>query len=310
MKVASLDLGSNTFLCLVSEVVKDKGGLPRIEKIYSDNVEIVRLGQDVNKTKRLHPDALIRAEKCLTNFKKIIDQHKPEHILAMATSAARDSENRNELFEIGKKLNIPIEIIPGEKEALITYQGSISGQTENVNRLIVDIGGGSTEFITGDLKQIFQNRSLNIGCVRLTEQFIRNQPTSDSELAAANGFIQQQMQNIVQFTKDNITEILAVAGTPTTLAAAQMRLKEFDAVKIDGFRLTEEDLQQWKEKLQQATLAEKIAMGIPEGRADVILIGVLILLQTLKLFNKTEIIVSTRGVRHGIALEMANRFLP
>lgn len=309
MKVAALDLGSNTFLCLIAEVSKNQSGVPKIDRILSDEVEVVRLGQDVNKTKRLHPDALRRAQACLERFKKTIDLHKPDKILAMATSAARDSDNRDELFQIGKKLNIPIEIIPGEKEAQITYQGSISGQSTNQPRLIIDIGGGSTEFITGDLKQIFQNKSLNIGCVRLTEQFIKSQPTTDQDLATAEKFISEGMQEIASFSTANVSEILAVAGTPTTLAQAQMQLEQFDAQKIDGFKLDQQMLQQWKTKLKNATYEEKIKMGIPPGRADVLLIGVIILLQTLKLFNKNEITVSTRGVRHGIALEIANRFL-
>lgn len=310
MKVAALDLGSNTFLCLIAAVSKSAEGVARIDDIISDNVEIVRLGQDVNKTKRLHPDALIRAKKTLTNFKKIIDQHHPEKILAMATSAARDSENRGELFKIGKELNIPIEIIPGEKEAQITYQGSISGQTSNSNRLVIDIGGGSTEFIIGKKKEIFQNKSLNIGCVRLTEKFISNQPTSQEELNAAQSFITQEFQQLDQFQKYEVDEILAVAGTPTTLAAAHLGLKEFDANKIDGFKFDLKALVEWESKLQNSTLQQKIEMGISEGRADLMLIGVLILIESLKFFRKNEIIVSTRGVRHGIALEMASRFLP
>ena len=308
MKVAALDLGSNTFLCLIAEISKSPQGEFKISKTLSDTVEIVRLGQDVNKTKRLHPDALIRAEACLKNFKQIIDIHKPDKILAMATSAARDSENRSELFEIGKKLNIPIEIIPGEKEALITYQGSISGQTTDQNRMIIDIGGGSTEFITGDLTNIFKNKSLNIGCVRLTEKFFTNQPTATQEVQNAEKFIVENLKQIESFNQQPLFEILAVAGTPTTLAAAELQLKQFDAAKIDGFKISLDSLLNWKTKLQKATLTEKIQMGLPEGRADVILIGVLILIETLKLFNKNQITVSTRGVRHGIALEMANRY--
>jgi exopolyphosphatase/guanosine-5'-triphosphate,3'-diphosphate pyrophosphatase len=310
MKVAALDLGSNTFLCLIAEVSKDSKGNCHIDKLISDQVEVVRLGQDVNKTKRLHADALDRAELCLKKFKIIIDQHRPERILAMATSAARDSENRDELFQIGKSLNIPIEIIPGEKEAMITYQGSLSGQTKDQNRLVVDIGGGSTEFITGSLGEIYDNKSLNIGCVRLTEKFFSNQPTLQSEVDSADRTIQESMQAIKDFTKNQIVEVLAVAGTPTTLASVELGLKEFDAAKIDGQTLTLATLEEWELKLQKSSLEEKIKMGIPAGRADVLLIGVLILIQTLKLFNKDKLTVSTRGVRHGIALEMARRFLP
>lgn len=309
MKVAALDLGSNTFLCLIAEVSKNPKGTTQIDQIISDNVEIVRLGQDVNKTKRLHPDALVRASKTLSNFRRIIDQYHPDKILAMATSAARDSENRDELFKIGKDLNIPIEIIPGEKEAQITYQGSISGQTSDSNRLVVDIGGGSTEFIVGKNKEIIKSKSLNIGCVRLTEKFISGQPTAQSEVISAEHFIADSF-SLEDFQKCAIDEILAVAGTPTTLAAAHLGLAKFDANKIDGFKFNLQMLIDWQKKLQNSTLQQKIQMGIPEGRADLMLVGILILIETLKYFRKNEITVSTRGVRHGIALEMASRFLP
>ena len=302
MKIAALDLGSNTFLCLIAEITKNGLG-----EIISDSVEIVRLGQDVDKTKRLHPDALLRAEACLSRFKKIIERHQPEKILAMATSAARDSVNQNELFEIGRKLNIPIEIIPGDQEASITYQGSVSGLSDNKVLLVVDIGGGSTEFICGDGMGIRKAQSLDIGCVRLTEKIISKQPTSDVEMQTLETVIIDKLSTLNEFPINQIEEILAVAGTPTALVAAM--LGGFDAKKIDGFKLTRSDLLKWKDKFQGATIEEKIRIGIPAGRADVILVGVIILLKTLEKFNKLEITVSTRGVRHGIALEMARRYL-
>lgn len=307
MKVAALDLGSNTFLCLIVEVEKTVAQTYQITKTYADEVQIVRLGQDVGKTKRLHPDALVRAAKTLSDFKKLIDLHKPEKILAMATSAARDSENNQELFKIGSQLGIPIEIIPGEKEAQITFEGSLSGQTENKTRLIVDIGGGSTEFIIGELTQIKQCQSLNIGCVRLTEKFISIQPTPDHEMTAAVKAIEVAFNSLKQSLTLSVDEILAVAGTPTSLVAAQ--LGYFDVQQIDGFKLTKKDLINWQSRLQTASIEEKVKMGLPSGRADVMLIGVLILIQTLQFFDQDHLIVSTRGVRHGIALEMARRYI-
>ena len=307
MKVAALDLGSNTFLCLIADVEKQALGRNKITKIYSDTVEIVRLGEGVEQTKMLSAGALLRAEKCLREFKKIIDLHQPEKILAMATSAARDSQNRNELFEIGKNLQIPIEIVAGPTEAQITYQGATSGLKINKKTLVVDIGGGSTEYILGDLKSIEQSQSLNMGCVRWTEKFITQQPTSNEEVIAAENMIQETLQRLKRYDANSIEEILAVAGTPTALVAAQLGV--FDAEKIEGFQLSLTDLQNWKNKLQAASVQEKIKMGLPQGRADVMLIGVLILLQTLKFFKKNQLTVSTRGVRHGIALEMAHRFL-
>lgn len=303
--MAALDLGSNTFLCLIAEVEKTKSKAIILLQIYSDEVQMVRLGQDVDKTKLLQPEALLRAKKCLSDFKRTIDIYKPEKILAMATSAARDAENKEELISLCEELSIPLEIIAGDKEAQITYFGAISGQVENKKRLIVDIGGGSTELIIGDLTKIQFRQSLNIGCVRLTEKLMVQQPTPESEVLIAEKIIQESMESLTCFSE--VDEILAVAGTPTSLVAAQLGV--FDQKQIEGFALSFTDLQGWKKRLQASSLEEKIKMGFPKGRADVMLVGVLILLQVLMRFKKDKLIVSTRGVRHGIALEMAHRFL-
>ncbi len=301
MKLASLDLGSNTFLCLVSEIENQK-----VTKIYSDEVEMVRLGQGLSASKKFHPDALIRAKNTLTNFRKTLDREKPQAILAMATSAARDAENKEELFKICKDLNIPLEIIPGEKEAEITYRGAVSGLKTAGSRLVVDIGGGSTEFIFGEDQKILAGKSLDIGCVRLTEKFISVQPTPQAEIDKLQNFIREQLQQIIKLAPQMPKEILAVAGTPTTIA--QVELGGFDAAKIDGYVLTEQGLETWLKKLTGLSVAEKIALGYPEGRADVIIVGVITLLETLKAFNLKELTVSTRGVRYGVALELAKRF--
>ncbi len=304
MKVAALDLGSNTFLCLIAEVENQQ-----IKKIYSDHVEVVRLGQGLSQSKLFHPEALIRADQCLSRFEKIITGNKPEKILAMATAAARDAENKEELFKIGKKYNIPIEVIPGEKEASITYQGGTSGlPPSEKNIMVIDIGGGSTEFIFGKGRNLIQGESFNIGVVKLTEKFISHQPTSQDQIINVTKFIDEHIDKALKVQPQGfqVDEILAVAGTPTALAAAQ--IGEFIPEKVDGFSLTQKDLESWRERLTPATIEEKQKMGIPQGRADVILTGVLILLQTLKKFKKEKLTVSTRGVRYGVALEMDRRY--
>jgi exopolyphosphatase/guanosine-5'-triphosphate,3'-diphosphate pyrophosphatase len=303
LKVAALDLGSNTFLCLIAEVLNQQ-----VTKIYSDQVEIVRLGQGLNESKKFHPEALRRADQCLENFSKTIAKHRPEKILAMATSAARDAENREELFKISAKYNIPIEIIPGEKEAAITYQGATSAlKLKNKNLMVLDIGGGSTEIIFGQDLKLIIGESYNIGCVRLTEKFIHAQPTPEVQIQQATQFIQKSLQKATALvSKDfQVDEIIAVAGTPTALAVAH--IGKFDPDLVDGFQLSQESLAQWLNRLAKANVEQKIDMGIPTGRADVILIGVIILLETLKIFKKNHLTVSTRGVRYGVALEMDRR---
>lgn len=303
MKVAALDLGSNTFLCLIAEV--DQNG---VSEIYSDTVEVVRLGQGLLNTNTFHPEALKRADVCLRNFSAIIDKHKPDKVLAMATSAARDARNQQELFDICRKYKIPLEIIPGESEAAITYQGAVSGLGgTDENLMVLDIGGGSTEFIFGRGKTLITGASYDIGCVRLTEKIITHQPTPASEVQQIITSVDPEIAKARAMMPSDfkLDQIIAVAGTPTSLAAAELGF--FDPAKINGYRMSESKLENWQKKLSKSSINEKIEMGIPTGRADVILVGVIILLQTLRRFSLHEITVSTRGVRYGVALEMYNR---
>ncbi len=303
MKVAALDLGSNTFLCLTAEVSQ-----MGITKVYSDDVEIVRLGQELDRTGKFHPDALARADVCLKKFSRIIEAQKPEKILAMATAAARDAENKEELFKVCEKYRIPVDIIAGGAEAGITYLGAISGLSElDKNRLVIDIGGRSTEFIFGRATNLLASESYNIGCVKLTEKFITSQPTSDSEIQNVTLYIDEHIQKAKALLPAyfKLDEIVAVAGTPTSLAAAEIGV--FDASRVDGFKLSKESLTKWLARLSSASVEKKIEMGIPAGRADVILIGVITLLRTLEVFGAERIVVSTRGVRYGVALEIYRR---
>jgi exopolyphosphatase / guanosine-5'-triphosphate,3'-diphosphate pyrophosphatase len=303
MKVAALDLGTNSFLCLIAEVSDGE-----IKKVYSDQVEIVRLGQDVNRTKEFHPEALERARVCLARFKKTIDEHKPQKILGMATSAARDVKNAEELFQMGRDFGIPIEIIPGGKEAEITFNGSTSGLPRDQKvRAVVDIGGGSTEIIAGTSSSILGGRSLNVGAVRLTEMFFNRQPPQAGEILKFEAHLSPLITGLVEELQAfKVNELIAVAGTPTELVAAT--LGEFNVAKIDGYQLTEKNLTDWIRKFKQSGTRERIEnFGISKGRADVILAGTLILENIRKAFGLPRITVSTRGVRYGVALELEKR---
>lgn len=304
MKVAALDLGTNTFLCLICEV--ERGQMTRI---YYDQVEMVRLGQGVQASKKFHPEALQRAEKALTLFKKVIDQHHPERILAMATSAARDVTNAEALFEIGKKLKIPIQIIPGGQEAQITFQGAVSAFASTpTRRLIVDVGGGSTEFIYGSGHAMAWGQSLNIGCVRLKEKYIKMFPVTHGEIEDITMQVRKELDALKRYAEfaspQQIDEVLAVAGTPTELA--RIEVGAFIAEKIDGYRITTKKLEDWIHQLGLRTPEQIVKdYGVAPGRADVLLIGVIILLETLRAVQKSELVVSIRGVRYGVALEVA-----
>ncbi|MGE5085744.1 MAG: Ppx/GppA family phosphatase [Bacillota bacterium] len=299
MKVAALDLGTNTFLCLIAE--GDKSG---ITKIHKDLMEVVRLGQGVDKTGELHPEALERARKCLKAFKAEIDRHQVDKILAMATSAARDARNGQELFNIGKDLGIPIEVIPGEDEARISFLGATGGILDEVNtNLIIDVGGGSTEFIVGRGNHIYFGESLNIGAVRLTERYITHQPIPQTEQENLKEYVKEQVQVLLpQIQMHKPTQILAVAGTPTSIVAIE--IGGFDEKKVDGYFLTKERLKYWVDTFAQTSVEEKRTKFQLGGRADIIFAGASILLQVVDSLNMGGIRVSTKGVRYGVALEM------
>ncbi|WP_415063486.1 Ppx/GppA family phosphatase [Bdellovibrio sp.] len=302
MKVAALDLGTNTFLCLIAE-----GNAEGITKVHKDLMQVVRLGQGVDKTGEFHPEALQRARETLTQFKKEIDLQGVDQILAMATSAARDAKNGRELFKIGEDLGIPIQIIPGEDEARITYQGATAGLADNdKTSLVVDVGGGSTELIVGRGSQILFGESLNIGGVRLTEKLVSVQPVPPHEQTAVEDYIAQELQRVLpELRNERIDQVIAVAGTPTSLVAIEVG--GFDEKKVDGFFLKKERLQYWVREFAATTVEEKKIKYQLGGRADIIFVGASILLAVLEALHLPGMIVSTKGVRYGVALEMLKK---
>lgn len=304
MRVAALDLGSNTFLCLIIDGEIGSDGGPRILKVLSDEVRMVRLGQDVDRTRRFQPEALQRAELALADFQKTIQAFKPDRIVAMATSAARDVENSDALFELGRKYGIPIEIIPGAKEAEITFRGAISGMNVSADAtLVIDIGGGSTEIISGDGPQMKWGQSLDLGCVRLKEKLgLSKNLTAEIELKARQ-VIREQLATLNDTAAGRI---IAVAGTPTELA--RMEVGSFDPEKIDGFIFTREKIESWIRRLAVLTPTQiRETYQVPAGRADVLSLGLLILSETLAFFKASELTVSTRGVRYGVAFVALER---
>lgn len=304
MRVATLDLGTNTFLCLICEA--EDG---HIQAVLEDQVRVVRLGQDVNKTRKLHPDALKRAEECFQEFSQLISDYRPDRVLAFATSAARDVENANELFDLGKRFSIPIQVISGEQEAECTFAGTIDSELQKPVA-IVDVGGGSTEFIIGDKEGIKFRTSLDIGSVRLTERFITGHPIKDDELKNLEQHLTSEISTLTPILKSLPIElkpsrVIAVAGTPTTLSTIDMGLP-FEGEKVHGYRLPLSSIKSWSEKLRLMTVEERQKLaGMEPKRADVIVAGALTLLHSCEVFKCDEVEVSIRGLRYGIAKFMS-----
>lgn len=304
MKVAALDLGSNTFLCLIAEV--DFEG--RIT-VLEDLVEVVRLGQGLANSGRLSPEALQRASECLNKFSLAIQNHKPDRVLATATAAARKAANGAELIALGASLGIPIEIIPGEVEAQITFKGALSKASPTNNHLVIDIGGGSTELIAGTLTGIQFKKSFEIGVVKLREKFIQQFPVTSDVRSTLEREIKNYFSEVPLHDLQGLQSVIAVAGTPTTLAAAA--LGRFEVEKVEGYNFSLDELKRWAEILLNLTpeeIEEKFA--VPKGRSDVLAVGVLILIGALEAIEQSGLTVSTRGLRYGLALQMASEKAP
>lgn len=297
MKIASLDLGSNTFLMLVAEI--ENGS---IKKTVRDELRVTRLAEGVHATKMLQPHALKRADDCLREYAEILAHEKPDKVVAMATSAARDALNGEELFKIGRRHGIDIQIIPGAMEAKISFLGSAFEYADKENILTIDIGGGSTEVVLGLPDDDVVGISLNIGSVRLTELFVTEHPVPKAQVENVQNYVRNELKLLKDFNGRDIKEMVAVAGTATTLAAVA-QAQPYSSKLVHGYKLSVGELSRLRDELAHMDLeTRKAKSGMDAKRADVIVAGSTILLELAQHFGLQNLTVSDRGVRYGIAL--------
>ena len=308
MKIAAVDLGTNSFLCLVAEV--DGREANRTLKVITDVSRVVRLGEKVHENRQFLPAALKRAEVCLDEFQTIIQKHKVDFVIATATSAARDAKNGNELIEMGKARGIPISIIGGDREAELSFIGAVSGIQgwEKKKVLVVDVGGGSTEFVYKEPQKMLRAFSFDVGCVRLTEMFLKKKAQTPIELDAP--LDQNELDELYSFAFEKFKKysdadpslVVAVAGTPTTLACVLQGI-DFEDSKVEGFVFDKSALDKLTRELSEMKLSDrKKVKGLEPLRADIIVTGGKLLSAALEAVNKNQMVVSTRGLRYGAAL--------
>lgn len=296
MKIAALDLGSNTFILLIAEVEGNE-----IKNVVIDETRVVRLGQNLFESGEFHPEALDRAEKCFVDFKKLIDKHKVDKVVSVATSASRDAKNRDQFYALGEKYKIPIKVISGDIEARLTYVGA------GAEGVVIDVGGGSTEVVGKDKTGALLKHSFDLGCVRLNEKFLTKHPTIKSEMVKLSQFIDSKLaekSDLLAALKGN--DLVAVAGTPTTVADILLG-GGFDREKIDNAFIPIDDWNQLLEALCRLTPARRLQIpGMKKGREDVIISGMLILSLLAKNMGAKGFNISTKGVRYGLAIEAAS----
>ncbi len=298
--MAAIDIGTNTILLLIGEVSENGEPYP----IYQAQ-GVARLGKGVDKTGKLHPKNMEKALRILREYKAIVDENRVSKVLPVGTSALRDAANRDEFLNRARKaLGWKIKIISGEEEARLSFLGALSNKADLRGRvLVVDIGGGSTEFVWGTTETMEGRKSLNIGSVRLTEQFFHRDPPSLEEINKLTAYIKSRLSSL-QADIQNPDQLVGVAGTATTLAAMVLRQKEYNSEAIDGFELSLQKVSMLIRKMQAISAKERLKLpGLYPGREDVILAGSILLMEIMKVFGQKELIVSDRGLRFGLLLD-------
>jgi exopolyphosphatase/guanosine-5'-triphosphate,3'-diphosphate pyrophosphatase len=292
MRVAVVDLGTHATRLLVADV---DGG--RIEEVERDLV-FTKLGEDVDKRRRLLPLPIARVRNCLSGYRRRIESLGAERTLAVGTSAIRDAENGEAfLGEIEWSYGFATRLLSGDEEGLLTFRGATSGRPVDDRTLVVDIGGGSTELVTAD----GFHASLELGSVRLTERFLHSDPPTRDELAAAA----EQIRSLLPPPLEH-THAIGVAGTITQLAALDLGLDEYDSDRVHGHRIAAAATAGLLDGLAALPLAErKNIPALEPERAPVIVAGALILRELLAWAGLDEIEASEHDLLHGTALEAA-----
>ena len=289
MRVAAVDLGTNTTRLLVADV--DDG---RIDEVHRET-HITRLGEGVDARKRLLPLPIARVRNVLADYRRTLERLGAERTLAVATSAVRDAENGEAfLGEIEWSYGFATRLVSGDEEARLTRRGVQPAP----GMLVLDIGGGSTELIVDDF-----HASLDLGSVRYTERFIVADPPEPAELDACAAAVRAVLEERVPVRAGAAS---GVAGTVTTLAALDLGLDRYDRERVHGHRLALEAARQQLERLAALPLAERrVVPALDPDRAPVIVAGAVILTETLAFFELDAIEVSERDILDGIALAAA-----
>ena len=302
MRVAAIDCGTNSIRLLIADI--DGNNFREVVR----DMEIVRLGQGVDETGQFHPDAIARTLAAVDKFAAKIAKRGVEKIRFCATSATRDATNRH-LFVDGvrERLGIELEVISGDEEAALSFAGAIKDlDPSNGPFLVVDIGGGSTEFVFGT-STVEAARSVNIGCVRMTERHFASDPATAEQIELARTDIQAaiaQAAAVVPITKAKT--LVAVAGTATTVAAAALDLPEYDRYAIHLSRISAQQTHDAATMFATSNREQRLALGyMHPGRVDVIAAGSLVLSEIMKATGASEFVASESDILDGMAFSLA-----
>lgn len=300
-RVAAIDCGTNSVRLLIADV--DSAGLRDVER----RMEIVRLGEGVDRTGRLSDEALARTMAALDTYARRIDESGATAVRMVATSATRDAANRDEFVTgVRSRLGVPPEVISGDEEARLSYAGATYDLPGDVASpyLVVDIGGGSTEFVLGDgVAGPAAVRSVDVGCVRITERHFSADPPTPAAVAAARADIESALDAVcASMDAASAGSVIGLAGSVTTVGGIYLGLPAYDAAAIHHCRVPADAVRTISDRLLVAERDERAAIPVMHpGRVDVIAAGALILRCVVDRVGVPEVVVSEHDILDGIA---------
>jgi exopolyphosphatase/guanosine-5'-triphosphate,3'-diphosphate pyrophosphatase len=302
VRVGVVDIGTNSTRLLAAEV---RDG--RVEELDRRST-VTRLGQGVDATGRLLDEAVARVRSALAEYRRSLDEHGVERTVAVLTSAVRDADNGAD-FVAGVRDDFALDArtIPGEEEARLTFLGATSAREGNAPLLVIDIGGGSTELVLGEGRDVTFSVSTRVGVVRHTERHITDDPPPADQLEAlardARGTFEHDVPPDLRARPE---EAVAVAGTATSLAAIDLELDPYDPDVVEGHELSRERCGEILVRLAAMRNEERRAVvGLHPDRAPTIVAGVVVLREALDLFGLQRVTISEHDILHGAALELA-----
>jgi exopolyphosphatase / guanosine-5'-triphosphate,3'-diphosphate pyrophosphatase len=301
MRVAAIDCGTNSIRLLIADVAGDR--LTDVAR----RMRIVRLGEGVDRTGRLAPEAIERTRRALLDYAAEIAAAGATALRMVATSASRDASNAADFRAmVCGVLGVDPEVISGDEEARLSFTGAVRGMDTEPPYLVVDIGGGSTEFVTGH-STAGAALSVDIGCVRMTERHLRSDPPTCPEIAAAERDITAEVDRALAAVggRDART-LVGLAGSVTTVTALALGLPEYDAERIHQARVTYDAVAKVTARLLAATVADRRALPVMHpGRADVIGAGALILRIIMERSGQSTVVASEHDILDGICYALA-----
>jgi exopolyphosphatase / guanosine-5'-triphosphate,3'-diphosphate pyrophosphatase len=320
-RVAAVDCGTNSLRLLVADVDPDRAELTDVAR----RMEIVRLGQGVDKTGRLAPEALDRTTCALRDYADIIAGSAARAVRMVATSATRDASNAGEFTRRVKEvLGVAPEVLTGSEEAMLSFTGATAELAATCGGpfLVADIGGGSTEFVLGAAatagaesaraasepgEPVLHAISVNVGCVRMTERHLYSDPPTSREVSAATADVDAALNTVAEAVPvRHARTLIGLAGSVTTVAAIAIGLPAYDATRIHHARVSAADVHEVTRSLLAQTRAARAAIGVMHpGRVDVIGGGALILDRIMQWFRFSEVLVSEHDILDGIAWSLA-----